>query len=347
MTQSPLWGFLLLYRRADTRCKKRLKSSPNRAAAQKDRHIDVRTSPPLLLLLLVGAGLGSILAVRRMRSVVSTNGPSVDLRQQAGRSTRWSLAGLVGGLVGALIISRWDPLGRGVLLAAPLFGLVVLVSVCLGETTARISWTSHRQASLLTRRVREYLPTRLTTAVIIATTTLTISLIGATFAGSTDDLGRAGRSLTVTCLNGVTNGSGPWPGWFYAGPLLALTGLGAAAAAVALFAIVRRSRPGYHHSGQVDDADPTTTADDDLRRRSARTVVAASGVAVAIPLGGVTTFGAIALIGIECLPLAGRVVQYGWIAVIPLSTILLGWSAMTLVGDGIAAVAERWRTPIR
>lgn len=140
--------------------------------------------------------------------------------------------------------------------------------------SVRAPRTSHRQASLHTRRVRDYLPPRLTVAVALVDT-------------------------------------------------------------------VRRTRLRDLRSEQVDDDDISTTADDGLRRRSARTVVAALGVAVAIPLCGVTLLGALALAGTECLPLLGRLAQYGWSVVMPLSTILLGWAGATLVADSVSVVLGR------
>jgi TRAP-type C4-dicarboxylate transport system permease small subunit len=302
-------------------------------------------APFALLLFLVGAGVGSIFALRRPTVVLSGDGLSRELRLHAKRSARWSLAGVAGGLAGALVISSWDSLGRGLLLAAPLFGLIVLVTVCLGEVTAGTPGSSHRRASLDTRRVRDYLPRRLTILVAIATAILTMSMIGATLAGSTDDLGRAGRSLTVACPSGVIGSRGPWPGWFYAAPLLAMVGLGVAAALVALLDITRRSRLDDLRSWSVDEDHLNAAPDDELRRRSARNVLAALGVAVTIPLSGVATLGADALAGTDCLPALGRAAQYGWSVVIPLSTILLGWSAMTLVVDGASAAIRR--DPVR
>lgn len=75
-----------------------------------------------LVLLLAAVGVGWILVVRRPTSIAAADGSSVELLRHASRSARWSSAGVAGGIASAIAISRWDSLGRSVVLAAPLSG---------------------------------------------------------------------------------------------------------------------------------------------------------------------------------------------------------------------------------
>ena len=70
--------------------------------------------------------------------------------------------------------------------------------------------------------------------------------------GSADDLGRAGRSLTRACSALAVEGRGPWPGSFYAWPLIAVVLIGLVVAGVALLSVTRRPRQG--EDSVLDDA---------------------------------------------------------------------------------------------
>lgn len=279
-----------------------------------------------LILVLGGAGIGSLIS-RRGTTVALGLGKGFvgEPRRHANQSLRWSAFGLVAGLVVALGVSFAGSLGRGVMLAAPVFGVAFLLAVCAGEMTSSPPSAVRRTATIRTRRVRSYLPRPLTGAVGLSTLLLTASMIGATLYGSTDDLGRVGRSLSYSCAQGHIGSRGPWPGWFYAAPLLLVTGIVVSVAFATLVQIVRRN--------SLDD-DPDSewpTPDDQLRLRSAESVVAATGIAIAIPLMGVSLFGGLALSGVDCLPTVARVVQIAWLAVAPLSLLLIGWSARSLL----------------
>ncbi|MEV6414364.1 hypothetical protein [Kribbella sp. NPDC051718] len=123
-------------------------------------------------------------------------------------------AGLVGGGVVAWTIG----LERGLLLAAPVFSLGVVVGVVLGELRTPRPAGPVRRAAVETRSVRDYLPRRLAGSVAIAGVVELALLCWTTSVASADDLGRAGRALSRTCGD-LTTVKTPWPGSFYSVPL--------------------------------------------------------------------------------------------------------------------------------
>jgi hypothetical protein len=260
--------------------------------------------PALLLLVLIGlAALAMLLLV----SGVFDRGPAEPGR----RAPAWRLAGLLAGGLAAYWSVQADGLGRGLLLAAPIFGLGVLGGALLGEVTAPRPAGEVRRARLRTRRAVDYLPARLGPVVLGATVTL-VAVAGSTTAlASADDQGRA-RALECATGDG-TAGQGPFPGSFYTVPALAAVLVGLALAALVLRRVVRRP--------QVAEL---ATSDDALRRRSAEVVVAAAGVLVLVPLVGFAVTGGGALT--ELGPMCGRA---GWSAA--------GWVLFVVAGLGAPA----------
>lgn len=246
------------------------------------------------------------------------------------RSTRrWRLTGLLVGLVVAATSAQSGALGRGVLLAGPLFGLCVLLGVVAGEMGVRAPAGARRSAALEVRSGRDYLPRWLTYAVGVATALLIVLLGFTSVIGSADDLGRAGRSLTRACSDLSREGRGPWPGSFYAWPLAVVVLVGLAVAGVALASVTRRPRQGE---------DPGL--DDALRRQVATGVIAAVGLLVTVPLVGVGSVAAAGLLQICAAPVAWTVVGTLLIAVVPLALGLGIWCAGVLVVPGRVQAAE-------
>ncbi len=231
---------------------------------------------------------------------------------------RW--AGLVLGTVVGVIAAESGGLGTGLLLAAPLFGLCVLLGVIGGELLVRAPTGPTRTAAVEVRRVGDYLPSRLGPVVAATGIALLALVVVTTAAGSPDDQGRAGRSLFRQCTADISVGHGPWPGWSYTGPLAAVVLAGLVVAAVALHVVVRRPRTGEDRS-----------ADDRLRRRSARTVTGAVGILFAIPLAGVSLTAAGALFGIDCAPAWWTVAGYGLIALVPAALVVVAWCAIAVL----------------
>lgn len=276
----------------------------------------------------VGALVGALVRhTRRDRDVARSDHATLLLR----RTVRWRWIGLaVGTALAAVALTADQPLGRGLALAAPLFGIGALLGVLLGELRLPAPPPAERRALVEVRRVRDHLPRTLTAVVTVATAVLATGLLAAGVAGSPDDLGRAGRAL-VNVSGASREMRTPWPGSFYGVPLAITIGIGLLLATVTMRRVVGRPR-------QVSEV----TTDDELRRRSGATVVAAVGVLVAVPLAGVATFAAVALTGLQHPP--PGVVPLGWltVAAIPFALTVVVWSTSTLLSPGAhARIRER------
>jgi hypothetical protein len=223
---------------------------------------------------------------------------------------RW--AGVVVGAVVAVLAARSGGLGTGLLLAAPLFGLCVLIGVLAGELTVRAPRGATRTAAVEVRRIGDYAPRPLGWAVAAAAGALVVLVAVTAAAGSADDLGRPGRALVRQCTATSFESHGPWPGRFYAGPLAIVVLAGSLLTLVVMRAIARRPRSG-------------ADGDDAQRRRSARTVTGAAGVLVAIPLAGVSLTAAVGLLGIACAPLWWKVAGWALLMLVAASLVLVGW----------------------
>lgn len=225
------------------------------------------------------------------------------------RTTAWRLAGLVVGILAALALAMGPPnwLGLGVALAAPAFALCLLAGVIVGEITGTAPASATRTAAIEVRAARLFLPRAMTWWVVALTVGLTAFLAVTSLFAAADDMGRAGRSLTVICGTDRSGAAGPWPGAYYSLPIGTAVLVGLSAAALAARAVARRRRP------QPDEA--ARTADDRVRRASARAITAACGVLTAAPLAGSALFAGWALLRIDCAP--------------PLLH-LAGWASITL-----------------
>ena len=292
--------------------------------------------PLVVLLMGVGMLVGVVAGGRRAEPAPV----SAALAAEARRVGRWSWGGLAVGMVAALAVSQWDRLGRGLLLAAPVLGLAVLAGTIGGELAVTGPTAGTRRAGLRARRVVDYLPRRATVVVAGAAAALVALAVGAILAGSDDDLGRAGRVLTTSCSPDTSSSRGPWPGWFYSGPLLAVVAVGMVLAAVALRAVVNRPRltlelvtePVGGPAVPVGGGDAGALAlDEALRRWSARRVVAACAMVVALPLLGMASVAAVVLAGAPCLPAGGRAAEAALVMAAPLAAVLLGWSVQALL----------------
>ena len=266
--------------------------------------------------------------------------PQPDMLASVHRATTpWRWGGLIAGLLSAGCCVATDTLGRGLILAVPTLGLGMLIGVLAGELSIRPPTGTTRHAALVIRRVRDYLPTRLTPAVVAATVTITALLAITTVMGSADDQGRAGRVLLghspakPVPLHGrtlwglltphATNTYSPWTGSYYSIPLALVVLAGLLWAYITLHRIVRRPRPG----------DPITTAetDDLLRRRAARMVIGACGVLVTLPLLVVSALTAVGLLSIIDHPDSWTVGAWSLIVLIPVWVGILLASLLAIV----------------
>ena len=201
----------------------------------------------------------------------------VDLRRTT--TTCRVTAVLLGGVV-LVAVAGSGPLGRGLALAPAAFAAVQVAGVLVADLLTRDSARRPGAASLEVRRVRDYLPRRLVTVVGALAAVLLAELAWAAAVASQDDLGRPGRALAYRCSAGCDGGAHtPWPGSFYAVPLVVgLVGV-VLAGALAVRQTVRRPRDGS--DAQV------VRLDDAVRRRSVEAVVAGIGTAFAAGLVGI------------------------------------------------------------
>jgi hypothetical protein len=278
----------------------------------------MRATAVLVPLLLVLAVVLIVAAVRPQPEPAGRAGPRLSIVRR--RTSRWRWAGVALGMVLAGVALQFGgALGRGLMVAGPLFALGILTGVITGELRVAAPTRAARSAPLEVRRVRDYVPRRLAVAVALGTVTLGALLLTTTALGSPDDLGRAGRWLVQACSEASTQGRGPWPGLFYSLPLAMIVLGGLVAAAAALQQVVRRPRQGED-----------TAVDDTLRRHAASAVVAASGILVTVPLAGVGSIAGIALLGITCPPWWMPVLGWSLVALVPLAAALAVWSTAVL-----------------
>ncbi|ELS55483.1 hypothetical protein [Streptomyces viridochromogenes] len=238
-------------------------------------------------------------------------------RAPVDRYARWT------GLAVGALASRWLlPLsnGEGTLYAIVAFGLCAVAGVLLGDVLTAPRRGAVRTAALTPRRVRDYVPPRMTALLLGLATALVVLLTAAATVASPDDLGRAGRALTLTC-RGVTESAGPWPGLYYGLPILASLAVATAACGWSLRRIA--TRPG----------------DEQSRRDRALAIVAAWGLVVSSSLFGAASMVSGALMSTTCDGALG--VAGNW-TVWPLGLIALltaPWCLFTIISPRAAA----WR----
>lgn len=274
-----------------------------------------------VLLVLVGGPL--LLTVIALAAQSLTRGPIDTRREWRWVRVTWAAALVVGGGAAWLVNGSLD-LGRGTMLVPAVLGLFVVAGVGLAETLVRPQRpTGPRTASLAARRVADYLPRALTTAVGGISVLHLATLALTTASASTDDLGRAGRQIAARCGN-TGSGAGPYPGSFYSFPLTLLLLVIGLAAVAALVAVVRRPR-GFA---------PDDVGDDVLRRLSTTRVLAAAGAAVAASHVGIAFFAGTALVRMDCQRAWMEPVGWVLIATMLAALLLLGWFLGRIVVPG-------------
>ncbi|MEP7091576.1 MAG: hypothetical protein ABI776_15865 [Nocardioidaceae bacterium] len=276
-----------------------------------------------LLVLLVLVGVPLLLTVIASAVYTQTRAHVETHREWSWVRVTWAAA-LVTGALAAWLVERSLDLGRGAMLVPAVLGLSVVAAVGLAETVVRPRRpTGPRTASLSSRRVADYLPRSLAHAVGGITALHLVTLAMTTATASADDMGRAGRQIAARCGT-KASAAGPYPGSFYAGPLVLLLLVIGLIATAALTAVVRRAR------GFATDE----VGDDVLRRQSTSRVLAATGAAVAASHVGIAFFAGTALLRMECQ--RAWMVPVGWllVATVAAALVLLGWFLIRLVAPG-------------
>lgn len=234
----------------------------------------------------------------------------------ADRCARW--AGLLAGLVAARLVGANDGLGVGILYAIPAFGLCAVVGVLVGDALTKPPRETVRTAGLAPRRVRDYVPPRMTRLLLAQAAALVVLLAVAGAVASPDDSGRA-RALTVTCADGSTASTSPWPGLFYGLPILAALAVSTAACSWSLTRIARR--PG----------------DEQFRRDRALAIVAAWGLLVSAPLLGAASTASGALTGMSCDGTAGRLANWLLWPTALVALVTVPWCLFTVISPKAGA----------
>lgn len=216
----------------------------------------------VLVLLLLGT---AALAVVRVHWPLTAPASAARRRDPAGK---WRLAGILAGAAAAAAAAQIPEPGRGILLAAPVFGIGVFAGALTGELSRGRPAGRVRRARLRIRRTLDYVPRPLGIGVAVATAALFAVATLTTTMGASDPVGRG-----LVCPGALHE---PWPGSYYTVPALSAVVAGLVLAGFTLRRVARRPQ-----------AAEQTADDDALRRRSAEVVTAATGVLVLVPLTGI------------------------------------------------------------
>lgn len=291
-----------------------------------------------LLGVLGGLALGVVVGVVRRPTVAVAlhERPEVAAIHRTARF--WRVAGAVSAVAaGVAVISAPEGLGRPAALLPAACGLALVAATAVGELLAPRRRGPVRTAVLERRRLGTVVPRGSAWLAGSGVLVLIALLVLGWSLGSADDLGRAGRVLATQCLGpggAVERASsrGPWPGEYYALPMLIALGLLGLASLAALAAVVRRARPSAEGAG----------LDRLLRRASARHVLAALSV---------TAWGSAAPVALLMTgPLAGlEACPPGWFGPAAVGTLAIGivsvvaatWSLVTLLTGPLVTVDAR------
>ncbi|MFF7450577.1 MULTISPECIES: hypothetical protein [unclassified Streptomyces] len=229
-------------------------------------------------------------------------------RAHLDRYARW--AGLAAGFLVARLLSPLTD-GDGILYAIPAFGLCAVAGVLVGDALTGPRRGAVRTAGLTPRRVRDYVPPRMTWLLLGLAAALVLTLTVATAVASPDDLGRAGRALTLTC-RGTTDSASPWPGFSYAVPILSCLAVSTVACGWSLRRIA--TRPG----------------DDRSRRDRTLAIVAAWGLVVSTSLLGVASTASGALMSTTCDGTPGTIANWALWPLALVSLLVAPWCLFTV-----------------
>lgn len=231
-------------------------------------------------------------------------------RSWADTPVRWG-GPAVGIAVNNLVTFSSEP-DVELLYAIPVFGLCAVGGVLLADLIAHPAASGVRSAEVTPRRIRDHIPRGLTASLGVQAVLLTALLVVAVATASTDTAGRAGRALSMSC-RGQIQTTGPWPGAYYAWPVLGGLVIGTVVCALVLRRITVRA------------------ASDDQRRISSRATVGAWGLLVAAPLFAVSLTMAVALQSLTCGRWAENMTLGGLGLTAFVSALTAGWTLGALL----------------
>lgn len=223
-----------------------------------------------------------------------------------------------------------DGLGVELLVAPALCGLVILLSVVIGELLVRPRYDSAtRTADLRPRRISDHLPPVLAPAVGVITIAAAVLCAFTTWTATPDDMGRGGRSLDRVCSAVSSASRGPFPGSYYVQPYLLLALVALVVAVGAAWRVTYRPV-----GGTLEQADRH-------RRVGLRAITGAFGLVVAAPLVGIGVTSGSALLGHQC-PAQGWTIM-GWFSLtVALGALFLACaSLLAVLAPGSTVLAHK------
>ncbi|MBV7295943.1 hypothetical protein KRX51_08480 [Corynebacterium sp. TAE3-ERU12] len=210
----------------------------------------------------------------------------MSLLQRHARFVRIGLA--VASIIALLAAVFISGLGSVLVLAPGLFGICVLIATIVAALTITGQRGTVRTATLAARSIVGdigLVPIQLAVGSFV---TATVVLLTGINTGSADDMGRSGRAITAYCQPdqfgyASTTTATPWPGSWYAVPILIVLAVCAIVAVSAVLVVHRRP------------ALPVELLDVDkaLRRTAGRTITASATIAAsgsAAPLAALMSF---------------------------------------------------------
>ncbi|MER7664628.1 hypothetical protein [Streptomyces sp. NPDC096193] len=242
-----------------------------------------------------------------------------DWRSRLDTPVRWT--GLAAGVVVNKLVTFSPESDVDLLYAIPVLGICAVGGVVLADVVAHPVARGVRQASVAPRRIRDHIPRGLAWTLLVQALLLVLLLIVAVATASTDAAGHAGRAVAAAC-GGPDQLVGPWPGPYYAWPVLGGLTVGTAVCAATLRRITMRA------------------ADDEQRRVRARATVGAWGLLTAAPLFAVSLTMATAMLSLSCGGWMETVSLWGLGIVAFVSALTAGWCLGALLLPQ-AHIAER------
>lgn len=231
-------------------------------------------------------------------------------RDRADAPIRW--AGPLAGLgVNRVVTFSHEP-DVDILYAIPVFGLCSVAGVLLADLVVHSRRPGVREAGVVRRRVRDQIPRALAGSLGVQAVALVVLLAVSVGTASADEAGRAGRALVESC-QGRAHVIGPWPGPYYALPVLGGLVAGTVVCALTLWRVTVRA------------------GDDERRRVRARVTVGAWGVLVAAPLFAVSSTMAVAVFTLRCGGTVSDLGGLGLACVALVSAVSAGWCLVALL----------------